>query len=626
MAAFTSKATGVWSATGQTTWNEAGYPGELAADTVTIANGHVITFDLTSFPGGGMGATVVQSGGKLIIDVVMDDMTASFEANITVNSGGELEYTKTAGASRKLMISADLIMNGIFDMDSSAMAAGETLLLAFDSNVDDMTVGGTADVTVQGRTKTQKTLLNGAMIATAAVATMDDVTGWEDGDEILICGTTDNSFDAFDILTIDTAGITGNVVTFTAGATFAHADNARAVNLTCSSRIIRNDTSQQFATNVALNNGADVDIDYMQLDACSIDIKIDGADAGGVSPIENCVFRFRHASSNGQIVWYGGGAASNDLYLKNNIVHGGNRALYATTSHVLRMILEGWHFSYQANMGYTTAAAAFIGMILRNCEFHAQRNTSYGWSMPDVYQHPTFEGGWAWSNAKPYYLRCSCDVYFRDFDFGIDPGGNRVGQADAVNGVELTACDGANLGYSNQLTRLDRCRFADTDDENIVSGWAAIPGFGRIISYNHRRVAGGYFEVQRGGFIRSDTDDPNTGTRAFTVDARDTSVPNRFRFVFTVADGDVVTVTYYAKKSGSIAGATWKLGDLTGGMGGIASGSDLGGVITTSYGQFTLTFTSAADISGDVELLLEVDPGDGSADIIRIDDIAVSFA
>jgi len=39
-----------------------------------------------------------------------------------------------------------------------------------------------------------------------------------------------------------------------------------------------------------------------------------------------------------------------------------------------------------------------------------------------------------------------------------------------------------------------------------------------------------------------------------------------------------------------------------------------------------LTFTSAADISGDVELLLEVDPGDGSADIIRIDDIAVSFA
>ncbi|KKT14697.1 MAG: hypothetical protein UV94_C0008G0013 [Parcubacteria group bacterium GW2011_GWC1_43_30] len=42
-AAFTSKATGNWSASGQTTWNEAGVPGD--GDTVSIAGAHTITID-----------------------------------------------------------------------------------------------------------------------------------------------------------------------------------------------------------------------------------------------------------------------------------------------------------------------------------------------------------------------------------------------------------------------------------------------------------------------------------------------------------------------------------------------------------------------------------------------------
>lgn len=41
MATFTSKATGNWASTGQTTWNEVGAPGD--GDTVTIGNGHTIT-------------------------------------------------------------------------------------------------------------------------------------------------------------------------------------------------------------------------------------------------------------------------------------------------------------------------------------------------------------------------------------------------------------------------------------------------------------------------------------------------------------------------------------------------------------------------------------------------------
>ncbi len=48
-AAFTSKADGNWSASGQTTWNESGVPGD--GDTVTIGAGHDITVDVNTTVG-----------------------------------------------------------------------------------------------------------------------------------------------------------------------------------------------------------------------------------------------------------------------------------------------------------------------------------------------------------------------------------------------------------------------------------------------------------------------------------------------------------------------------------------------------------------------------------------------
>jgi hypothetical protein len=60
MAAFTSKANGNWSATGATTWNEAGAPG--AGDTVTIS--HAVTVDVNTTVGDSpvAGTTVVSVG------------------------------------------------------------------------------------------------------------------------------------------------------------------------------------------------------------------------------------------------------------------------------------------------------------------------------------------------------------------------------------------------------------------------------------------------------------------------------------------------------------------------------------------------------------------------------------
>lgn len=72
MAAFTSKASGNWSSSGQTTWNEAGVPG--SGDTVSIASPHVVTvpdgYTATIGATGqatGYTALTIANGGQLVV-------------------------------------------------------------------------------------------------------------------------------------------------------------------------------------------------------------------------------------------------------------------------------------------------------------------------------------------------------------------------------------------------------------------------------------------------------------------------------------------------------------------------------------------------------------------------------
>ncbi len=66
MAAFTSKATGNWSAGGQTTWNEVGVPG--FNDSATINSPHTVTVDVDTTVGDGTASTLaIASGGILSI-------------------------------------------------------------------------------------------------------------------------------------------------------------------------------------------------------------------------------------------------------------------------------------------------------------------------------------------------------------------------------------------------------------------------------------------------------------------------------------------------------------------------------------------------------------------------------
>ncbi len=84
MAAFTSKATGNWSATGSTTWTTAGTPGN--GDTVTIANTHVVTVDVNTTIGSSPSNTTtfvitIAAGGTLI---VAGGVTFTVRGNVTV--------------------------------------------------------------------------------------------------------------------------------------------------------------------------------------------------------------------------------------------------------------------------------------------------------------------------------------------------------------------------------------------------------------------------------------------------------------------------------------------------------------------------------------------------------------
>lgn len=115
MGAFTSKATGNWNASGQTTWNEVGVPGN--GDTVTIGSAHTVTADAGATiiigTSGVTGTAAITITGKLIIgagttfiargDVILNAPTSvsgtpgSYQ--LTMNAGSIFEFDSSLAAS-----------------------------------------------------------------------------------------------------------------------------------------------------------------------------------------------------------------------------------------------------------------------------------------------------------------------------------------------------------------------------------------------------------------------------------------------------------------------------------------------------------------------------------------------
>ena len=100
-AAFTSKATGNWSSSGQTTWNEVGVPG--TGDTVTIANGHTVTQDGNVT----VGATVVS--GRL---TMATGVTLTMEGSLTIGNGTSQDGQLDFGAGSTLALGANHLILG----------------------------------------------------------------------------------------------------------------------------------------------------------------------------------------------------------------------------------------------------------------------------------------------------------------------------------------------------------------------------------------------------------------------------------------------------------------------------------------------------------------------------------
>lgn len=100
-ASFTSKATGNWSSSGQTTWNEVGVPG--SGDTVTISNGHTITQDSDVT----VGATIVE--GRM---TQATGVTLTMQGSLTIGNGASKDGQFDFGPGATLALgSNNLVLN-----------------------------------------------------------------------------------------------------------------------------------------------------------------------------------------------------------------------------------------------------------------------------------------------------------------------------------------------------------------------------------------------------------------------------------------------------------------------------------------------------------------------------------
>ena len=199
-----------------------------AGDTPLIQSGHVVVFDL-------------------------DETTV---AGVNINNGGTLEFA--ADKTGTLLSSANVVVEGILKMRPSSAAVVQTL--RFINVRESNFVGGTMDpvasdvglwvmgsgtLDLVGTTKTSWTNARGAIASGATSITVEDATGWREGDEIIITPTEPPSvgqayIEGFDERTI--RSISGNTITLNSGTARPHpmVNNkwtAEVLNLTRNVRI-----------------------------------------------------------------------------------------------------------------------------------------------------------------------------------------------------------------------------------------------------------------------------------------------------------------------------------------------------------------------------------------------------
>lgn len=120
MPTFTSKATGNWSSSGQTTWNEVGIPG--TGDSVTIQSPHVVTVDVNTMVGDFTDtAVVINSGGE--IDIASN---INLTINGNIDNSGSLQLADGSNLFFNQLIT-ELLSDTVSLTDSIALQGISTL-------------------------------------------------------------------------------------------------------------------------------------------------------------------------------------------------------------------------------------------------------------------------------------------------------------------------------------------------------------------------------------------------------------------------------------------------------------------------------------------------------------------
>src|SRR3990170_3114379 len=176
MTAITTGGNGNWSSVvNNAPW--AGGVVPVEGDTVIIASGHTVTLNqdatVGSDPGFG-GTAALAITGALTFDNAAS-RTLTLKGDLTINSGGQL-LIGTSGARYNSAYVATIIFNY-----SASMASGKYgLRVAYST---------TSVLKAYGTVKTNNTYLTSQAASGQAIISVNDATGWANGDTIEIAST-----------------------------------------------------------------------------------------------------------------------------------------------------------------------------------------------------------------------------------------------------------------------------------------------------------------------------------------------------------------------------------------------------------------------------------------------------
>lgn len=187
--------------------------------------------------GSGVGGVPTNADTVTITHAITLDTTAAVADSVVINAGGSL-VAQTAGDSKLIVdktISTATNSTAVVTLDVSSVPQYKCEIYCnadTGSNANGITLSG--DFDLKGAPKTAYTYVSGSLSIGATSCTVDDATGWRQGDKIVFCTTQAyNSTPRVDVVTLNGSYTNGSTsLTWTGGLTYAHDDNCIAGNFT----------------------------------------------------------------------------------------------------------------------------------------------------------------------------------------------------------------------------------------------------------------------------------------------------------------------------------------------------------------------------------------------------------